>query len=163
VTAVLDASAVLSLLLGEPSAAEIGPLLRSGPSALLAVNRGEVVRVLVGRGAAPSLVRAVLDDLEIGDVAQVPLDPRTADLAGVMRARRHRRRDGPISFPDCCAVAYAKLVKGVLATCDDALAAVAAAEGVEVKAFSGVPRRGGHRRAGGGGRESGGRANETRR
>jgi predicted nucleic acid-binding protein len=142
VTVVLDASVVLSLLLDEPAAAEIGQLLRSEPSALLTVNRGEVFRVLVNRGADVLEVRAVLDDMEAADVAQVPLDVRTADLAGALRAHRYRKRDSPISFPDCCAVAYATIVKGVLATCDDALAAVAKAEGVEVKAFSGVPRRG---------------------
>ncbi len=74
-----------------------------------------------------------LGDMEAGDVVQVPLDVRTADLAGALRARRYRKRDSPISFPECCAVAYATIVKGVLATCDNTLAAVEVAEGVKVK------------------------------
>lgn len=83
---VLDASAVLALLHGEPGGDEVA---RHIPRARIsAVNLAEVVAKLVEAGMPGDAVRLALAHL---DLVVVPLDEVSAHLAGSLRpATRHR-------------------------------------------------------------------------
>ena len=85
VDVVLDASALLALLQGEPGAEVIEALLDR--SAISAVNWSEVVQRLLRRGLA---LADVAPDLGALDLAVVPFDAEqaetAADLEGVTRA-----------------------------------------------------------------------------
>jgi ribonuclease VapC len=61
--AVLDASALLALLLGEPGSEKVRAVLAA--SALTVVNLGEVVGHFARNGAAERNIRLVLDPLPI--------------------------------------------------------------------------------------------------
>ena len=78
-TAVLDASALLALLLGEPGSERVRAVLAE--SALTAVNLGEVVGHFARNGAEEMAIRAVLDPLP---VELVPFDEELAFAAGLL-------------------------------------------------------------------------------
>jgi PIN domain nuclease of toxin-antitoxin system len=139
---ILDASAVIALLRAEPCGYQVRDILSQRRSAaLLTVNRVEVVRVLLRQGVPRSRLTGALMDLEDAGVEQVPLDAATADLAGELRAANYRKRNSPLSLPDCCALAYAKRQGGTLVTSDTDLGATAVTEDVQVVVLTGVPDR----------------------
>lgn len=104
----LDASALVSLLLGEPAQAKVAELLRAGDCALPAACLGEVVDSLMRkhRIAQPSLserLGALLD--EVLDV--LPVDQRMSWRAGELRAAHYHRADRALSLADCLLLASA--------------------------------------------------------
>jgi ribonuclease VapC len=73
----LDASAVLALMGGEPGAERVSSLLAS--STITAINLAEVVKKIRERGVPSDEVAAILSDLEI------PLEPGPADAQQAIR------------------------------------------------------------------------------
>ena len=107
---VLDASALLCLLFGEPGAERVEALL---PGARMgAANLAEVVAKLVERGADGD---AVLADLAELDLAIVPLDRAQAEASGLMRART---RGAGLSLGDRCCLALAASLSATAITTD---------------------------------------------
>ena len=132
---VLDAQAIVALLLGEPAAAEVAALFRGpGPSvSISAMNVAEVVDVLVRvMGRTYEAVSEKLDWLSAGGLVVVPVDESIGRSAGRIHARRYHRRDRPLSMADCIALATALTHRQPIATSDPPLAAAAAAEGCDV-------------------------------
>lgn len=133
---VLDAQAVLALLLDEPAADRVQRLLRDGPSALAAVNRAEIVDQLLRRhGRLPADVWTALASLELAGVRTVTFDETLADLVGQLRHRHYNRNTSALSLADCAVLALAVSMGQRLATADPALAEAARREGLEVLAL----------------------------
>ncbi len=107
---VLDASALLCLLLDERGANKVLAVL---PSCVVgAVNLSEVVAKLSDRGGAPAQIEAALSALDL-DVA--PFDAEQAWLAGLLRAQT--RRLG-LSLGDRACLALGRLREATVLTCD---------------------------------------------
>ena len=77
--AILDASALLALLLGEPGGERVQAILAD--SAMSTVNLSEVIGHFSRNGAAENDVRRVLDPLPI---EQLPFDGELAYSAGLL-------------------------------------------------------------------------------
>lgn len=131
VRVVLDAYAVVAALVGEPAGRAVEPHLAG--SCLGAANLSEVVDVCVRvHGNDEETVRERIDWLVAGGLEVVPLDLAMAIAAGVLRARRYRKRECEISMGDCMAAALAASRCLPLATADPHLARASWAEGVQV-------------------------------
>jgi predicted nucleic acid-binding protein len=127
VVTVLDANAIIALLLEEPAADDVEFLLEAPDAApkLSAINLGEVVDRIV------RLRRMSFDDVieRLTWLAAGGLQIADADL---LRARHYRRRNQDISIADCYALATASVLEESLATSDQAVAAVARYEEIEL-------------------------------
>ena len=77
--AVLDASALLALLRGEPGAERVRSVLRN--SAITTINFGEVVGFYARRGASEPDIRRLLHALP---VERIPFDEELAYVVGLM-------------------------------------------------------------------------------
>jgi len=135
---VLDAQAIVALLIGEPAAEEVEALLRNraDPPRINAVNLGEVVDVLARhRGLGLAAITEKLNWLEAGGLEVVAVDGRTGRLAGELHARHDDRATRAVSMANCLALATASLLGERLATSDPHLAEVARIEGSEVIAL----------------------------
>lgn len=133
---VLDASALIAFLRGEPAEDEVERLLLSGAQRISATNLTEVIDQLVrvwGHSFDEVIERLywlAADGLEVVDV-----DIERGALAGYLRARCYNRRDHAISLADCHALATALALDDSIATADPAVAAVAREEHVAVVAL----------------------------
>lgn len=129
---VLDAQAIVALLIAEPAAPEVRDLLRESPS-ISAMNWSEVVDNLVRtKGRTYDEVAQRLDLLLVGGLRVIALDEPIGRASGRLRAAHYHRRERPISHADCVALATAQALAEPLATSDPALAAVSVAAGVTV-------------------------------
>lgn len=132
-TAVCDASAILSLLRGEPGAPAVEAVLGQGGGACAAVNLAEVVDVLVRKsGVAPDAVGVAAADLQSAGLRIEPCDSSLGLRAGQVRATHYHRQSLPISMADCMALATAERLGGTLVSSDQHLCELAAAVGVAV-------------------------------
>lgn len=135
---VLDASALIALLRAEPGADTVRDMLqdRTQPSAISAVNLTESVDVLVRVfGISETDVTDAFDLLEMGGLAVIAVDGRTAWRAGLFRAAHYRKRTAEISQADCIAAVTAQQRAEGLVTSDRVLATVARSAGIDVVAF----------------------------
>ena len=124
---VLDAQAIVALLVGESAAQEVADVIRAEPGASIsASNVAEVVSVLVRiMGHKADAVGERLDWLVAGGLRVVAVDDALGRLAGRIHAERYDRRDAPISMADCVALATALTLGEPLATSDPPLASIA--------------------------------------
>ena len=129
---VLDSQPIVALLLGEPTAAEVEGLLRTGAARISTVSIAEVLDVLTRREGLP------WDDVEIvvAGLLDEALEPIAPDVSAAYRAadvrqRHFSRRDCRISLGDCFVVATARTGDRI-ATGDRALLEVARTEGFDV-------------------------------
>jgi predicted nucleic acid-binding protein len=132
---VLDAQAIVALLIGEPAASPVAALLRDpgAPAKVNAVTIAEVVDVLVRlRGRAYPDVAEKLDWLEAGGLEVVAVEGLVGRTAGRLRADHYDRRQRSVSLPDCLALATARAHDEPLATSDPALVEVARREGAQI-------------------------------
>jgi PIN domain nuclease of toxin-antitoxin system len=109
---VLDASAVLALIRGEPGAGEVERL--DGAPYLSAVNAMEVMIVLGRAGLTASRARAVLDALHL---QVIPFVPGLAERAAEVHAKARR---GGLSLADAICLATAAALGAVVYTADKA-------------------------------------------
>lgn len=121
---VLDASAVLCLLLSEPGADKVEALLER--SVLGAVNYSDVVSKLVDRGLPPDDVVSDMSDLGI---PVLDIDRELGEIAA--RMRTSTRRIG-LSLGDRMCLALAKKLDVEAVTTDKAWAQIASEIGVSV-------------------------------
>jgi ribonuclease VapC len=122
--AVLDASALLALLLGEPGSERVRAVLAE--SALTVVNFGEVVGHFARNGAAERDIRLVLDPLPVDLVV---FDEELAFAAGLLLPAT--RRAG-LSFGDRACLALASRLGVRALTADRSWQSIAEAIGVEI-------------------------------
>ena len=120
---VLDASAMLAVILGEPGADAVRSHLDG--AIIGAVNLAEVVAKLIDRGAAFSEAEALIADLP---VAPVVFDADQAWSSGFLRAATRKRG---LSLGDRSCLALAKVRGAPALTADRAWAEVDT--GVEVR------------------------------
>lgn len=111
---VLDASALVALLLDEPGNARVWEPVRSGEALMCAANWAEVVGILGRVGLSARDVRKMLDELQI-EVA--PLDQALALAAGMMEAQT---RPLGLSLGDRCCLALAERERATVLTADRA-------------------------------------------
>ncbi|MEV4423455.1 PIN domain-containing protein [Patulibacter sp. NPDC049589] len=137
----LDASALVAFVRGEPAAGEVADALRSGEAAVVSVNVAELTDVLVRRiGLPQGEVDAAADRL-VALLEVRPVDVTLARRAGALRARRYHRDTAPLSLADCLCVAAVGSGDAVLSS-DVPLLRAADAEGASVRV---LPDSRGHR------------------
>ena len=111
---VLDASALVALLLGEPGQERVGEVVLSGEARMGAANWAEVAGILVRTGLAAREVKKALQELQI---KVVPLDEGLAMAAGLMEAQT---RPLGLSLGDRCCLALAERERATVLTADRA-------------------------------------------
>lgn len=128
----LDANALLSLVLGQPAEAEVLALLRRGDCAVPAPCLGEVVDKLIRkRRVEPATASERLGPL-LDEVVQVmPTDRRIAWRAGELHAEHYDRARLALSLADCILLASAE-PNDEVATSDTAVCATARKLGLGV-------------------------------
>ena len=121
---VLDASALLALLLGEPGADKVRAFLAN--STVASVNLSEIVGYFARNGAAESDIRLVLDPLPI---ARIPFDEGLAFAAGMLLPTT---RKAGLSFGDRACLALAARLGVQALTADRSWQGIAEVVGVDV-------------------------------
>ena len=129
--AVLDASALLALVLGEPGGDRIQNILTD--CAMTAVNLGEVVGHFARVGSSEADIRLMLDPLPF---LRVALDEELAFIAGLMLPAT---RQAGLSFGDRACLALANKLGVRALTADRAWRHVGRALGVEIEVIRGEP------------------------
>lgn len=132
---VLDAYAIVALLLEEAAADDVEALLEAPDAApkMSAVNLAETLDKLVRvRGLDFDAVAERLYWLGAGGLDIVDAHLEIAAGAGLLRARHYHRRERDLSLADCFALATASVLEEPLATSDPAVAAVARYEEIEL-------------------------------
>lgn len=129
---VLDANALLALLLGEPAESEVAELLRRSVCATPAPCLSEVVDRLVRRhGVEPGRVVDRLGLLIDASLGVLAIENRIGWLAGELRATHCDRKTATLSLSDCILLASTG-TEDKLATADRAVALTARALNLEV-------------------------------
>ena len=129
--AVLDASALLALILGEPGSDKVQSVLID--SAMSAVNLGEVVGHFARIGSSEADIRAMLDPLPF---LRVALDEELAFRTGLMLPTT---RGAGLSFGDRACLALADKLGVRALTADRAWQRIGRAVGVEIELIRGEP------------------------
>jgi ribonuclease VapC len=124
IEAVLDASALLALLLAERGGDEVGTVLAN--SAMTTVNLGEVVGHFARNGAAEADIRLVLDPLPI---ERIPFDDDLAFAAGLLLPAT---RKAGLSFGDRACLALAARLNVRAMTADRSWLSITGAVGVDI-------------------------------
>ena len=127
---VLDAYALIALRLDEPAAEDVERILRSGDAAITSVNYGEALdRLVRARGLPEPRVRAVFEALLDTSLRRIDVGFLVVETAVRLRAKHYHRERRPLSLADCICVASAGS-DGAVATADEAMLAMAEAEGI---------------------------------
>lgn len=131
---VLDASALVALLLDEPARGKVETILRRRPPPLIsAVNLAETIDQLVRVGGRDAeQVNDAIDLLIVGGLEVQPFWLPDSRAVAEIRAHSYHRTKAPLSLADCACLATAISRRTDLATTDSALAAAARNLGVEV-------------------------------
>lgn len=137
--AVLDASAVVSILRGEPGAVAASEAAVDGsvPAINLAEARDRLLRSMRDRPAVISAFELLL----ARGLRVLPCDRELAERAADLRAAHYDRRHTAVSIADCFAIAAAHRAEAALISCDEAQLRVAAATGVRVVPIAGADGR----------------------
>ena len=114
--AVLDASAVLVALYGEPGAGVVDAEIRG--AAMSAVNAAEVISKLVERGMTAKMAASALIDTGV-EIVEFDLDQAT--IAGHLRTKT---KSFGFSLGDRACLALAQRIKGRAITADQAWAKI---------------------------------------
>lgn len=130
----LDAYALVALIADEPAAEEVQRLLRAGECGVVVANLAEAIDISRRVHALPGEeVRGALEPLLVaGVLAAIASHEDDAWLAAELRTKHYDRKACPLSMADCLLLAHAVAGSDEIATADPPLAAVAAAEAVEV-------------------------------
>lgn len=131
--AVLDTSAVVAFLTGEPGGPRVREVLEQPvASYLCAVNLAEVFDVLGRRTGDVDLVERQIDLLLHAGLDVVAADESLGRAAGQLRAECYRRRSRDVALADCFALAATIRLGGSLVTSDRSLAEVARSKATDV-------------------------------
>jgi PIN domain nuclease of toxin-antitoxin system len=122
---VLDASAVIALLLGEAGAESIAEVIDD--CAIAAVNLSEVVGYFARNGAPEAAIREMFDDLHL-DI--VPFDAELAISAGLLLPPT---RSAGLSLGDRACLALARRLGVRAVTTDRSWARIARTVGIEIE------------------------------
>lgn len=129
----LDAGALISFLVGEPSAPEVKRLLEAGHSYVSAPNLAEAIDILVRvLGNDLDEVEARLVPVLVTNLPVVAVGEGEARRGAELRVRHYHRQDSPLSLADCLLLATADLREWDVATSDTHVARVGRIEGLRV-------------------------------
>jgi predicted nucleic acid-binding protein len=138
----LDANALIALLLDEPAAAEVADLIRRPDSAIPAPCVAEVLDRLMRRHQiSPREFQERVSPLLEESLLGLTIEIGTAQRAGEIRADHYKREGAALSLADCLLLASAGRGDEI-ATADGAVIAVARKIGVDVVV---LPDSGGRR------------------
>lgn len=126
----LDAYALVALLVRGPAEPQVRALLHAGDLAMPTINVAEALYVAQRRGMPRELARAGVDPLVEGPVAPISLTLELAREAAEIRAEHYHRRSRPLSLADCVLLASGAPGNGV-ATADPDVLAVAPLVGLK--------------------------------
>jgi len=133
-SALIDASALIALLGGEPAAGEVQELLNRG-AAMTTLNLAEAIDRLERRyDVQVGRARSVIEGLLSKSLELLPLGSAQAWRAGEIRAAYYHRSRCPLSLADAVLVASAP-ADGRIASSDGLLLTVAASEGIATVAL----------------------------
>jgi ribonuclease VapC len=124
---VLDASALLALMQGEPGADTVNLLIEEKECVVSSVNFAEVGTKLMDKGLVTEQLVRVLKEL---DVQVIDFDTEQALACAALRPLT---RDAGLSLADRACIALAKLTQGCTVTADRAWGDVEKAAGVAIK------------------------------
>ena len=111
---VLDASAIIAFLQGEPGSEVVGQALHSQRCVVSAANQSEVISKAMDRGAEPEAIKTILADLAY-QVVDIPVGD--GEQAGWMRGAT---RSMGLSLGDRLCLALAQRLKARVLTADRA-------------------------------------------
>lgn len=127
----LDANALVAVILGEPAMGMVRNLLREGNAAMVAPNIVEVYDVAARReGISGERVATVVEPLFESTIEQVAADASLARRAAEIRAKHYHRQARALSLADVVLLAAARS-RDKIATSDSDVLAVAAELGIE--------------------------------
>lgn len=127
----LDANALLAVLLAEPAMDRVLSLIREGRAAMTGANIAEVFDVgLRRKGFSHDRMTELVEPLFGGLITSIPVETSLARRAGELRAEHYHRADCRISLADAILVAAAG-PSDKIASSDSAVLAVAAELGIE--------------------------------
>ncbi len=105
----LDANALLAVLLAEPAMDRVLSLLREGRTAMTGANIAEVFDVGIRRkGFPPARMVELVEPLFEGPIASIPVDLPLARRAGELRAAHYHRSERRISLADAVLLGAAR-------------------------------------------------------
>ena len=126
----LDAFALVALVLGESAASAVHTLTRSSETGIGTVNLAETVDVLIRLKRVPAeQCRKTVEPLLGTAIATVAFEERHAWRAAEIRSTHYHRTRRPLSLGDCALLAVAEPSDGI-ATADKHVLAAATAEGI---------------------------------
>jgi PIN domain nuclease of toxin-antitoxin system len=131
VSVLLDANALLAVLVAEPAMGQVLPLIRQGNTAMTGTNIAEVFDVGIRRkGLSPVRMTELVEPLFDGPITCLPVNQGLARLAGSLRGDRYHRSKSRISLADAILLAAARPSDKV-ATSDSGVIAIATELGIE--------------------------------
>lgn len=123
----LDASAILAFLQGEPGEEVVRQALQSGHCVVSAANQAEVIAKALDHGGAPDAIKTILAEL-----AYTVLDIKAEDGAQAGWMRAHTRAIG-LSLGDRLCLAVAQRLKAKVLTADRPWLALAEPLGMDIR------------------------------
>jgi PIN domain nuclease of toxin-antitoxin system len=132
--ALLDAYAIVALVIEEPAGAEVEEIIRSGECAVVVTNLAEAI-FTVRRTHRWTLEQtsAVLDPMFLTGVLRIVSSSEEDAWQGAeLRVKHYDRKTRAVSLADCFLLAHGLAADDVIATADQPLASAAAEEGVRV-------------------------------
>jgi predicted nucleic acid-binding protein len=127
----LDAYALIALILGEPAMEAVLAILREGRAAMTTSNVAEVFDVSVRRHGLPRpRVATVVEPLFDGPLTPIPVDLELAQRAAEIRGEHYHRADRPLSLADAILLSAAR-AEDRIATADPDVLAAAGEIGIE--------------------------------
>jgi predicted nucleic acid-binding protein len=127
----LDANALVAVILGEPALGPVRGLLREGEAAMVAPNIVEVYDIAARREGLPiERIAQVVEPLFEGTIEQIATDARLARRAAEIRGEHYHRKTRPLSLADVILLAAARPTDRIASSDSDVLA-VAAELGIE--------------------------------
>jgi hypothetical protein len=127
---IIDAYAVIALLIGESAMDEVAQILRSNdPVAMTTLSRAEVLDQMVrSKGINPDSLRVDLAELPLHST--IAFDAEMSEMAGTLRASHYHRTRCAVSLEDCSVLAAALELDAVIASANPHLLEVASKMGV---------------------------------
>ena len=124
---VLDASAIIAFLQGEPGGEEVQLALQSQHCVVTAANQAEIIAKALDRGVSTNAIQTILAEL-----AYVVIDIKAEDgiKAGYLRATT---RPAGLSLGDRLCLAVAQRLKALVLTADRPWLAMAQPLGLEIR------------------------------
>lgn len=123
---VLDASAIIAFLQGEPGSEIVGRALHSQRCVVSAANQAEVIAKSLDRGADPDAIKTILADLAYS-VVDIPVGD--GEQAGWMRGQT---KSLGLSLGDRLCLALAQRLKARVFTADRAWLGVSKTLGLDI-------------------------------